>query len=173
MAAPPEWLSIAQIVTTHGVRGDLKLRPLTDDPLRLKELKTVSAHLADGSREELTVEDVVLRKDGVLMARFRGYDAPEPAARLRQAWLQVPYAEAKRKPGQILYADVLGLQAVDDASGTPIGEVVEVLRAGQDLLEIRRPDGSEVYVPWVDAFVLKVDREAGEVRLHLIEGMLE
>jgi 16S rRNA processing protein RimM len=173
MARPPEWLEVAQVITTYGVRGELKVRPSTDDPLRLKELKTVSALLVDGSRESLGVERVTLRRDGTLLAKFVGYDAPEPAARLRRAALQVPYAEAKRRPGEVLYADLLGLLALDDANETPLGEVTDVMRAGQDLLLIQRPDGSEVYVPWVDAFVAKVDREAGVVRIRVIEGLLD
>lgn len=173
MAKPPEWLEVAQVVTTYGVRGELKVRPVTDDPLRLKELKTVSASLADGSRENLGVEHVTLRKDGTLLAKFVGYDAPEPAAKLRRASLQVPYSEAKRRPGQVLYADLLGLQAINDADGSPLGEVIDVMRAGQDLLLIQRPGGTEVYVPWVDEFVIEVDREAGLVRLRLIEGLFD
>jgi 16S rRNA processing protein RimM len=173
MAKRPDWLNLAQIVTTLGVRGELKVRPETDDPLRLRELTQVSALLATGARETLGIERVTLRKDGVVIAKFAGHDDPETAARLRQAWLQVPYAEAKRTPGQVLYADVLGMAVVDAATGGPIGEVSDVLRAGQDLLQIARPDGSEVLVPWVDAFVAAVDREANQVRLHVLEGLLD
>lgn len=173
MAKRPEWLNLAQIVTTFGVQGELKVRPETDDPLRLKELKEVSALLATGERETLAIDRVTLRKDGVLLARFKGYEGPETAAKLRQAWLQVPYAEAKRRPGQVLYADVLGLVAVDAATGEGLGEVTDVLRAGQDLLQVTRPDGTELLVPWVDAFVAAVDLEAGQVRIHVLEGLLD
>lgn len=173
MAKPPEWLDLALIVTTVGVQGEVKVKPETDDPLRLKELATVSAKLAKGGRETLEVERVSQRKDGTVIAKFKGYDAPETAAKLRQAILQVPFAEAKRKPGQVLYADVLGLAAVDDGSGAPLGTVNEVYKAGQDLLEIRTPDGKDVLVPWVDAFVAKVDLEAREVRIKAMEGLFD
>ncbi|MEB3328380.1 MAG: ribosome maturation factor RimM [Candidatus Sericytochromatia bacterium] len=173
MAKRPEWLNLAQVITTLGVRGELKVRPETDDPLRLRDLQEVSALLATGARETLGIERVTLRKDGVVIAKFRGHDAPETAARLRQAWLQVPYAEAKRVPGQVLYADVLGMAVVDAATGDQLGEVSDVLRAGQDLLQVTRPDGAEVLVPWVDAFVAAVDREANQVRVHVLEGLLD
>ncbi|MEB3222749.1 MAG: ribosome maturation factor RimM [Candidatus Sericytochromatia bacterium] len=173
MAKRPDWLNLAQVVTTFGVRGELKVRPETDDPLRLRDLREVSALLATGAREVLAVEHVTLRKDGVVLAKFKGHDDPETAARLRQAWLQVPYAEAKRVPGKVLYADVLGMAAVDTATGEHLGEITDVLRAGQDLLQITRPGGAEVLIPWVDAFVAAVDLEANEVRLHLMEGLLD
>lgn len=173
MTTLPEWLDLAQIITTTGVKGEMKVRPDTDDPLRLKELATVSALTATGERTTLTIERVALRKDGVLMVKFEGFDSPEAAAALRQAKLQIPYAEAKRLPGQVLYADVLGLAAIHDVTGETLGVVTDVLRAGQDLLEIKTPAGDEVMVPWVDAFVVRVDLDAREVRLTPIEGLFE
>jgi 16S rRNA processing protein RimM len=171
MAKPPDWLNLAQVVTTLGVKGELKVRPETDDPLRLKELASVSALLGTGARETLGIERVSMRKDGVVIVKFAGYDAPETAAKLRQAWLQIPFAEAKRKPGQVLYADVLGLEVVDDETGTPLGTVNDVLRAAQDLLEVVTPDGTEVLVPWIDVFVAKIDLDARQVRLKQMEGL--
>lgn len=169
----PEYLNIAQIVTTVGVHGELKVRPETENPLRLKELKQVSCLLATGERMLLHPQSVKLRPDGVVIARFQEFDAPEPAAKLRRAWLQVPLAEAKREPGKVLFADMLGLAVVDDATGDRLGTVTEVLRAGQDILEIRTPDDREVLLPWVDAFVKKVDLEAGTVRITPIEGLFD
>ncbi len=173
MTKPPEWLDLAQIVTTIGVQGELKVRPETDDPLRIKELASVSARLADGTCETLVIERVTLRKDGTVIAKFKGFDTPEAAARLRQAWLQIPFAEAKRKPGQVLYADVLGLAAVDAETGAPLGTVNDIYRAGQDLLEIRTPGGQDVLVPWVDAFVAAIDLDARQVRIRPMEGLFD
>ena len=169
----PDYLNIAQIVTTFGVKGELKIKPLTDDPLRLKELKEVACLLATGERLALHPTMVKARPDGSVIAKFAEYDAPEPAARLRQAFLQVPLAEAKREPGKVLYVDMLGLKAVDDATGRVLGTITEVLKASQDILEIRTEAGKEVLLPWVDEFVKRVDVEAGEVRLTPIEGFFE
>jgi 16S rRNA processing protein RimM len=173
MAERPQYLNVAQIVTTVGVKGELKVKPLSDDPLRLKELKEVSCLLATGERVTLHPTAVKARPDGLVIAKFAEYDAPEPAARLRQAFLQVPYAEAKRVPGKVLYIDMIGLNVVDDASGAVLGNITEVLAASQDILEIKTPGGGEVLLPWVDQFVKKVDLEAGEVRVTPIEGFFE
>ncbi len=167
----PTHLNLAQVVTTVGVCGELKVRPETDDPLRLKELTTVTALLRGGEREVLTLERVYLRGNGVLIVKFQGYDDPESAARLRQAWLQIRYTEAKRSPGKILYADVLGLRVVDDLGGQVLGEVRDVLRAAQDLLEVVTPAGREVLVPWVDEFVKTIDLDEGIVRVNCVEGL--
>lgn len=173
MATRPEFLDVAQIVTTVGVKGELKVKPLTDDPLRLKGLKSVTAVLANGERLVLHPEAVKLRADGVVIAKFAEYGAPETAAVLRQAVLQIPFAEAKREKGKVLYADLLGMQVVDDTSGAAYGTVSEVYKAAQDILEVKTPDGRDVLVPWVDEFVKKVDLEAQEVRIQPIEGLFE
>ena len=67
MAERPQYLNVAQIVTTVGVKGELKVKPLSDDPLRLKELKEVSCLLATGERIVLHPTAVKARPDGVVM----------------------------------------------------------------------------------------------------------
>lgn len=173
MARHPEYLTVAQVVTTFGVRGDMRVRPESDDPLRLRELSEVSALLPSGERLTLKPAEVQKRKDGQLLVKFEGYDSPEKAAALRNAQLQIPYAQAKRKKGHVLFADVLGMAVVDDATGDRLGTVTEVYKASQDILAIETPQGEEVLVPWVDAFVKQVDLEAKEVRVTPIEGLFD
>lgn len=173
MAEAPEFLNVGQVITPFGVTGELKVRPETDDPMRLKGLKEIACLMPDGSRKTLALESVRLRKDGVLLVKFTGYDTPETAGQLRKVWLQVPYTEAKRTPGKVLYADVLGMAVVEESSGETLGIVTEVLRAAQDILEIKRPDGSEVLLPWVDAFVKSIDLDTRIITVTPIEGLFE
>lgn len=173
MSSPPTHLDLAQVTTPFGVKGELKVRPETDDPLRLRELKEVECLMPGGERRMLGIESVRLRKDGVLLVKFAGFDTPEAAATLGKARLQIPFTAAKRKPGQVLYADVLGLKAVHVLTGKELGTIKEVLRAAQDLFEVHTPKGEEVLVPWVDAFVAKIDLEAGRVLLSPPEGLFE
>jgi len=60
---------------------------------------------------------------------------------------------------------------VDDLGGQVLGEVRDVLRAAQDLLEVVTPAGREVLVPWVDAFVKTIDLDEGVVRVNCVEGL--
>lgn len=173
MAERPEYLSIGQILTTFGIQGELKVKPTSHDPLRLKALAEVSCLLATGERRMLHPKKVTLRPNGVVIAKFSEFDNPETAAVLRGAWLQVPFSEAKRKPGQVLFADLIGLSAVDDATGERLGTVSDVYTATQDILAVTTPDGREVLVPWVDDFVKPVDLEAGEVRFTPIPGFFD
>lgn len=173
MPQPPEYLTVATLLKPFGVQGEIKARPETDQPARLKRLKAASALLRSGARLPLTVTGVSLMKDGSARFKFAEYAAPETVVALNGAALQVPYAEAERPKGQVLFADVLGLTAVDDATGARYGTVSEVYRASQDLLAVTTPDGREVLVPWVPAFVAGVDREARVVRLTPIPGLFD
>ena len=173
MAGRPEYLNIAQILTTFGVRGELKVRSLSDDPQRLRGLSEVSCLLATGERRTLHPKKVTVRPNGAVIALFEEFDNPESAAVLRGAFLQVKYAEARRTPGKVLFADVIDLAAVDDATGARLGTVTDVYSATQDILEIKTPDGREVLVPWVEQFVKPIDPATGEVRLTPIPGMFD
>lgn len=173
MPQPPEYLTVATLLKPFGVHGEIKARPETENPARLKRLKAATALLRSGARQALTVESVSVMKDGSARFKFAEYGAPETVVALNGAALQIPYAEAERAEGRVLFADVLGLTAVDAATGQAYGKVSEVYRATQDILAVTTPAGNEVLVPWVDAFVAGVDREAGVVRLTPIEGFFD
>jgi 16S rRNA processing protein RimM len=169
----PEFLTIARIFAPFGVIGELKVGSESEDPLRLKGLEEVSCLLPNGVRVMLHPQTVKARKDGLLIVKFAEYEAPETAMALKGGLLQVKLADAQRKPGQVLYVDMLGLQVIDDATGNLLGVVSEVLKAGQDLLEIQTPEGKEVLLPWVEAFVKHVDLENQVVRVTPIPGLFD
>jgi 16S rRNA processing protein RimM len=171
LPGPPAFLNLGQVVMPFGVAGELKVRPETDDPARLRELKEVECLMPNGDRRKLGVETVKVRKDGVVLVKFVGFDTPELAATLRKAWLQIAFSEAKRRPGQVLYADVLGMRAIHADDGHELGIITEVLRAGQDLLEVRTPSGEDVLVPWIDVFVKEINMDARTIRMTPIEGL--
>lgn len=150
----------------------MKVVPLADYPERLEEVERFFARLADGSEIEVHPEDVEVRKMDLVIVKFREFDAPETAAVLRNASLEIPRSEARPlEPGHYYYADVVGLKAMLP-DGTVVGTVEDVLEAGNAILSIRTKGGKEVWVPWVDEFV-RIDLPAGVVHLSPIEGLLD
>ncbi len=165
-------MSVGRILKPHGVRGELKVEPYTPEPERFAEFKRVFAVSQAGEREELTLETCRLTA-GVVLIKFAGYDAPETAAALNGRVLEIPRAEAREPPpGQVLYADMIGLQALDAVTGRPIGRVKAIVTAGNDLLEIETPEG-DVLIPWVPEFVDPADLTRGTVTIRPIPGLLE
>lgn len=170
MTAP--FVTIGRILKAHGVRGEVKVEPLTSDPERFERVGRVFAASSAGERRELVVERVRMVHGGLLI-KFEGFDAPEPLAAFSGWSLEVPREEAIAPPaGQTLFADMIGLLARDATSGQSIGTIQAIVSAGNDLLEISTPDG-DVLVPWVPEFVGRVDLAAGTVEIRSIPGLLE
>jgi len=159
-------------VKAHGVRGELRVEPFTPDSERFLALQRIFAVDESEDRRELFIDSCRVIEQGVLL-KFAGIDSPEAAADLRGRVLEVPRSEARvPPPGEVLYADMIGLLAVHADDGSPIGTVKAIVTAGNDLLEVETSRG-DVLVPWVPEFVGTVDLERGVVPIRPIPGLLE
>ena len=167
-----EYLQVGIVTTTHGVGGEVKVFPTTDDPKRFKRLKEV---LLDTGKEHrrLEIEHVKFFKQFVIL-KFKGLDSINDVERFRQQPLLVTRENAVRL-GQDEYfiADLEGLQ-VRDEDGTPIGVLKSVMETGaNDVYVIELTDGRELLLPAIKQCVLEVDVESGFIRIHILEGLLD
>lgn len=168
----PKFVAVGRLLKPHGLKGDVKVETLTPDPERLIALKRVFATSQFGDRRALEIESGRLVADGVLI-KFKGFDAPEPLNEFNGWTLEIPRSEARKPPpGETLYADMIGLLAVDADSGVEIGEIRAIVTAGNDLLEIATPTG-DLLIPWVPEFVVGVDLTKRQVKIKAIPGLLE
>lgn len=167
-AADEKLVCVGQIGAPHGVRGEVRLKAFTADPLAIRHYGTLWSE--DGAHG---VEIVGLRpaKD-MLIARLRGVADRDAAAALRNLRLYVPRARlAPPAEDEFYHADLIGLAAVDTA-GEPLGTIVAVPNYGAgDLLEIAPARGPTVLVPFTKAVVPQVDTAAGRVTLDPPDGL--
>ncbi len=167
-------LAVGRLLKPHGVRGEIKVAVMTDDPARFKKLADVTVELVSGQRVPLHVEAARVIGPETVLVKFREYGTPEAVLALRDGLIMIPRSQGvPLKPGEVYFADMIGLSAVLQETGAEIGTVTAILSAGNDLLEITRPDGTEVLIPWVDPFVPKIDVAAGQVFLTPPPGLLE
>jgi 16S rRNA processing protein RimM len=167
-------LAVGRLLKPHGVRGEIKVAVMTDDPARFKKLDDVTVELASGQRVPLHVEAARVIGPETVLVKFREYGTPEAVLALRDALIMIPRSQGvPLKPGEVYFADMIGLAAVLQETGAVIGTVTAILSAGNDLLEITRPDGTEILIPWVDPFVPTIDVAAGKVFLTPPPGLLE
>ena len=152
---------MAQIGGAHGLRGEVKLKSFTGDPMAVSEYGTLTTE--DGAA---SFEIEALRPaKGHLVARFRGIEDRGAAERLANVRLFVP---RERLPpleaDEFYHADLIGLSAVK-ADGSEIGTVVAVHDFGAgDILELApRGGGTSIMVPFTAAFVPKVDIARGRI----------
>ena len=150
---------MGQIVRAHGVRGDVKIVPLTDDPARFHALKTAYLERA-GAYAPVRVSNVRLQPDAVLL-HLDGTDAPEAAEKLKNAYLCVSRENAVPL-GEHTYfvADLIGCETFDTL-GKAYGKVTDVLETGaNDVYEIEH---GKLLVPALKRVIASVDTAAGKI----------
>ena len=163
-------LQVGVVTTTHGVRGEVKVFPTTDDSARFKKLKNV---ILDTGKEKLDMEitNVKFFKNLVIV-KFKGYDNINDVERFRQAKLLVTRDNAvELAEDEYFIADLIGLKASSD-EGEDLGEITDVLQTGAiDVYVISKEGTPDLLVPAIKDCVVNVDIEAGTIVLHLLDGL--
>ena len=165
-------LQVGVISSTHGVRGEVKVFPTTDDVKRFKRLKEV---ILDTGKEELTleVEGVKFFKQFVIL-KFKGFDNINDIEKYKGKSLFVTRANAVRlRKDEYFIADLQGLTVVDEEDKV-LGTLRDVMETGaNDVYIIDMTDGREVLIPAIKECILHVDMEAGKMQIHLMDGLLD
>ena len=165
-------LQVGIITSTHGVRGEVKVYPTTDDPRRFRRLKEV---VLDTGKEKmnLEIEGVKFFKQFVIL-KFKGLDNINDIEKYRQKSLYVPRKNAVRlQRDEYFIADLIGLK-VQDEDGTELGTVKDVIETGaNDVYEVEMADGRSLLLPAIKQCILNVDVENGMMQVHVLEGLLD
>lgn len=165
-------LQVGVIATTHGVRGEVKVFPTTDDVLRFQTLKQV---ILDTGKEkiELEISGVKFFKNMVIL-KFKGIDDINEVEQYRKKSLYVTRENAvELAENEYFIADLIGLAVTSD-EGEDLGEVKDVLQTGaNDVYVIGREDGADILLPAIRDCVKQVDVEGGSMTVHLLPGLRE
>ena len=165
-------LQVGIITSSHGVRGEVKVYPTTDDPRRFRRLKEV---VLDTGREKLNleIEGVKFFKQFVIL-KFKGLDNINDIEKYRQKSLYVTRKNAVRlQRDEYFIADLIGLK-VQDEDGAELGTVKDVIETGaNDVYEVEMADGRSLLLPAIKQCILNVDVENGMMQVHVLEGLLD
>lgn len=165
-------LRVGVISSTHGVRGEVKVFPTTDDVNRFKQLKEV---ILDTGKEQKTleIEQVKFFKNMVIL-KFKGYDNINDIELYKGKDLLVTRDNAiSLEPNENFIVDLIGLSVVTD-EGEPFGTLTDVLMTGaNDVYVVETPEGKEVLFPAIPSCVLDVDLEKAVVTVHILDGLLD
>ena len=158
----------------RGNKGDLKIEPTSGVPARFAELKNVFLRKRESVEVvKHKVEKSELIKDYVVM-KLNGINSFDDASSFVGAEVLVPESEKASLPAGTYFVDSLIGMNVRDLNGNKIGIVADVLsNSAQSLLLVERENGSEFNLPFVKEFVKNVDVVEKEIRVELIEGMIE
>lgn len=164
-------LQVGVISSTHGVRGEVKVFPTTDDVKRFNKLKEV---ILDTGREERTleIEGVKFFKNMVIL-KFKGIDNINDIEKYKGRSLYVDRKNAiKLRKDEYFVADMIGLQVFTE-DGSLFGILKDVLETGaNDVYIIDTEKHGEVLIPAIKQCVLDVDVENQKMVIHLMEGLV-
>ena len=166
-----EFLRVGTIASTHGIRGEVKVFPTTDDVKRFKKLK--HCFLDTGKeRIPLEVESVKFLKQFAIL-KFEHYDNINDIEKYKGKSLYVTRENAvKLQKDEYFIADLIGMTAVSDDE-TLKGTLTDVIETGaNDVYVIALEDGRELLLPAIKECILKVDVEGEQLTFHLMEGLL-
>lgn len=160
------------MTSVHGIKGEVKVFPTTDDSRRFKKLKQV---YLDTGKEllSLEIEGVKFFKQMVIL-KFKGYENPDDVIKFRQKELWIDRKDAVRlSKDEYFIADLIDMEVCDE-EGKLIGTLKDVISTGaNDVYAVETPEGKEVLFPAIKQCVLDVDTEARKMTVHVMEGLLD
>lgn len=170
-----QYLQVGVIISTHGLKGEVKVYPTTDNVKRFDDLREVVA-AADPDRggDRLEVEAARYFKNLVIL-KFRGIDRIEDVQKYLKRNLYVSRKDAvPLQEGEYYVADLIGMKVVRSEDGETLGEVADVLPTGaNDVYIVRKGDDkkSEILIPAIKECIRGVDVESGVMTVHLLPGL--
>ncbi|MCR5251489.1 MAG: ribosome maturation factor RimM [Lachnospiraceae bacterium] len=180
-----EYFRIGVITEPHGVRGEVKVYPTTDDPMHLKKVKEfyllperrlpegfVAESVENGDRRMAVLHCLGMKqtKDRIIL-QFKEIADRDLAEKFRKCELYVDRANAvPLEEDEYYISDLIGLAVYENDE--QIGTVKDVLQTGaNDVYQILRTDGSELLLPAIRECVLKVDVKGGRMDVAVMEGL--
>lgn len=164
-------LEIGQIINTFGIKGEVKVFPLTDDIKRFDDLETVYVKTKKES-QLYNIESIKYHKNFVLI-KFKEINTVEQAETLRNSYLEVDRAQAiPLNEGEYFIADLIGLEVYSD-EGKLIGKVDDIYNTGANDIYVVKDDlGKQTLLPGIKDVIKNVDLEKGQIIVHLIPGLI-
>lgn len=165
-----DMLQVGAITSTHGLQGEVKVFPTTDDPKRYSQLKEV---WLDTGKEmlELEIQRVKYFKQFVIV-KFKGIDRIEDVERYVKKSLYVTRENAvELEEDEYFIADLIGLNVIDE-DGKKLGTLSDVLATGANDVYVVTKGDSEILIPAIGDCILEVNVEDGFMKVHLLEGLV-
>ncbi|MCG8541006.1 MAG: ribosome maturation factor RimM [Clostridia bacterium] len=167
-----EWVRVGQIVSTQGLRGEVRVYPFTDYKERFEELDYV--HLEDDTDLILEIENVRY-KGQLIILKFKDLNNINHVEKFKDRYIAIDRDKMRELPEDSYYiSDLVGLNIIDEDNSC-IGKLVDVIQnTAQDIYIIEHHiSKSKILIPAVKEFIKEVDMEEKVIKVKLIEGMIE
>ncbi len=166
---------VGSITQTHGIRGEVKVFPLTDDISRFKNMKNLLLYAGKEGYISLEVENARPQKNLVIL-KFKGIDNINDIEKYKGHGLYVTKDNrVDLKEDEYFIADLIGCDVyLDSDKDNRFGTISDVMETGaNDVYEITLESGKTVLVPAIKDCILDVDIEGRRMEIHLMEGLMD
>lgn len=167
-----QYITIGEIVNTQGIKGEVRVLPLTDFPERFNQMDEVIID-TNGNHTVYQIDSVRYHKKFVII-KFKQLSNMNEAEKLKGSLLKItrdqlmPLVE-----GHYYIFEIIGLDVFDEA-GTKLGKVKQVLQTGaNDVYVIKASQGKDILIPALKTVVKEINTEANRMVVELPEGLLD
>ena len=166
-----EYLEVGKIVNASGLKGLLKVSPLTDDITRFEDLETIYIQKAK-ELIEFKIQDVKYNKNMVLL-KLEGIDDITEAEKYKNCYIKINGEDAvELEEDSYFIVDIIGSEVFTE-EGEDLGKVVDVFQTGSnDVYTVKTLDGKEILLPAIEDVIKNVDIENKKIVIHLMEGLI-
>lgn len=165
-----DYFRVGVIANTHGIRGEVKVYPTTQEPSRFQNMKEI---ILDTGEEKKVLEVASARFfKNLVILKFKGINSINDIEQYKGMDLLVTRENAiPLEEGEYYIADIIGAKVITD-TGEEFGELKDVLQTGANDVYVVEHEGREVLLPVIPDCVLERDLENKLVTVHIMEGLL-
>ncbi len=164
-----QYLELGQIVSTHGVRGEMRFNPWCDSADFATKFNTLYFD-AEG-KQSVAVQSARVHGNIVLL-KLEGIDTMEKAQALKQKVLYIDRESADLPENTWFVEDLLGCRVVEDGTDTVYGSITDVQKyPANDVWTVKEPSGKDVLVPAIKDVVVSADIENKTVYIKALKGL--
>lgn len=167
-----KYLEIGKIVSTQGIKGEVRVQPWCDSVGFICEFDTL--YFKKGG-EYIPQEIERGREHGnIAVLKIAGVDTPEAAQALRNKILYMNRDDVELSDGSYFVQDLIGLRVIDTDSGEEYGELCDVSETGaNDVYHIKTAEGKILLIPAIPQVVIETDIEGGSMKIRPLEGLFD
>ncbi len=164
-----EFLEAGKIVTTHGIRGEVKIMPYTDIPDILCEFDRL---FIGKNKDEIFIERSRVFKNTVI-AKIEGIDTPEQAEKLRNKMLYMHRDDLELDDDTYFIQDLIGMEVKDADSGELYGKIADVMQTGANDVYVIKDGEKEYLVPAIADVVISTDIDNNIMTIRPLDGLFD
>jgi 16S rRNA processing protein RimM len=173
-----DWLMIGKIVSPQGLKGEVRVLSYSDFPERFENTgkRWIAASEKDEPQEIMMLSGrEIAGKKNLFVVRLEGINDCDRAEALRNYLMFIPTSDRPYlEPNEYMIADLVGCNIYHQPTGKLLGEVISIIAAGNDLLEVRNPDNEEIeLIPFVEAIVPFVDIKQKRIEVTPPKGLID